>query len=167
MGHPRRLKKKYERPKNPFYNLEEEKSLLKEFGLKKKAELWRVQTELRKIRKRAMNLNARRNQEEEKKLLEKLNKIGLNVKTLDDVLKLTVKDLLSRRLQTVIFKKGLSRSIKHSRQLITHGHVLINNRRVIFPSFLVPSALEDKIVLNINKGTRSVPENKEAEMQNA
>ncbi|MEM4625170.1 MAG: 30S ribosomal protein S4 [Candidatus Aenigmatarchaeota archaeon] len=147
MGHPRKLKKKYKSPKKPFKNLEEERKLLKEYGLKKKREIWRAEAELKKIRRRAMNLNAIKDKEEEKKLIEKLRKMGLEVNSLDDILKLEVKDLLERRLQTIVYRKGLSKSIKHARQLIVHGKVKINGRKVPFPGFIVPKDLEDKIVV--------------------
>jgi small subunit ribosomal protein S4 len=68
-----------------------------------------------------------------------------NIKSTDDVLSLTVEDILKRRLQTVLYLKGLARTPKHARQLIVHGHVLINNRKVVFPSYLVPKEEEDKI----------------------
>jgi len=147
MGHPKKLKKKYKRPLRPFDNLEEEKKILKEYGLKKKVELWRAETELRKIRRRAMTLLAKKDVKEENILIEKLRKMGINVNNLDDVLKLNVRDLLERRLQTIVFKKGLSKTIKHARQLIAHGKVKINGRKIPFPSFIVPKEYEDKIVV--------------------
>jgi len=149
MGHPKKLKKKYKRPVRPFDNLEEERKLLKEYGLKKKQELWRAETELKKIRRRAMTLLAKKDLKEENILIEKLKKMGLNVNNLDDVLKLNVKDLLERRLQTIVFRKGLSKTIKHARQLIAHGKVKINGRKVPFPSFIVPKEYEDKIVVEV------------------
>jgi small subunit ribosomal protein S4 len=149
MGHPKKLKKKYKRPMRPFDNLEEERKLIKEYGLKKKQELWRAETELKKIRRRAMTLLAKKDLKEENILIEKLRKIGLNVNNLDDVLKLTVRDLLERRLQTIVFRKGLSKTIKHARQLIAHGKVKINGRRVPFPSFIVPKEYEDKIIVDL------------------
>lgn len=155
MGHPKKLKKKYKSPKKPFKNLEEEKRLLKEYGLKKKREIWRVEAELKKLRRRAMELNARKDKDEERKLIEKLRKIGLEVNSLDDILKLEVKDLLERRLQTIIYRKGLSKSIRHARQLIVHGKVEIGGRKVKFPSFIVPKDLENKIILNLIEGDRN------------
>lgn len=147
MGHPKKLKKKYKSPKKPFKNLEEERKLLKEYGLKKKREIWRVETELKKIRRRAMELNAIKDREKEIMLIDKLRRMGLEVNSLDDILKLEVKDLLERRLQTIVYRKGLSKSVKHARQLIVHGKVLINGRRVTYPSFMVPKSLEDKIIV--------------------
>jgi len=46
-------------------------------------------------------------------------------------------ELLERRLDNVIFRAGFARSIPAARQLVNHGHVLVNGRRVDIPSFLV------------------------------
>jgi len=45
--------------------------------------------------------------------------------------------MLERRLDNVVFILGFARSRSHARQLITHGHYLINERKVTIPSFLV------------------------------
>lgn len=45
--------------------------------------------------------------------------------------------LLERRLDTVLFRLNFTPTIFSSRQLITHGHVLINNKKVTIPSFMV------------------------------
>ncbi|MET0283736.1 MAG: 30S ribosomal protein S4 [Polyangiales bacterium] len=46
-------------------------------------------------------------------------------------------ELLERRLDNVVFRAGFARSIPAARQLVNHGHILINGRRVDIPSFLV------------------------------
>ena len=61
------------------------------------------------------------------------------------MLGLTVRDVLERRLQTLVYKKGLALSIYHARQLIVHGHIAINGRRVRSPGYLVSREEEDKI----------------------
>jgi len=65
--------------------------------------------------------------------------------TLDDILRLTVEDILDRRLQTVVFRKGLASSIYHARQLIVHGHITIGGRRVRSPGHLVTREEEEQI----------------------
>jgi small subunit ribosomal protein S4 len=45
--------------------------------------------------------------------------------------------MLERRLDNVVFLTGFSHSRVHARQLITHGHYLVNDRKVNIPSFLV------------------------------
>jgi len=66
---------------------------------------------------------------------------------LDRILSLDVRAILERRLQTLVFRMGLAKSIHHARQLVTHGHVLVAGRRVTSPGFLVPRELEDKITI--------------------
>lgn len=45
--------------------------------------------------------------------------------------------LLERRLDNVIYRLKLSVTRRQARQIIAHGHVLVNNARVYSPSFLV------------------------------
>ncbi len=152
MGHPKKLRKKYDTPKKPYdkERLQEERKLVKTFGLKNKKELWRAESIVRNYRRRARELQARRDKDKEKELIEKLAKIGLVAPnaTLDDVLGLTTEHLLERRLQTQVFRRGLAKSVKHARQLIVHGHVTINGRKVWWPSYIVPVEEEKKIEVN-------------------
>ena len=84
----------------------------------------------------------------ENELLAQLKKKGILQETavLDNVLDLTIEDILERRLQTIVFRKGLARTVFQSRQLITHGHVTIDGRRVTIPGYIVPKEAETKIV---------------------
>jgi small subunit ribosomal protein S4 len=45
--------------------------------------------------------------------------------------------LLERRLDNIVCRLGLAGSRAQARQLVRHGHVLVNRRRVDIPSFLV------------------------------
>lgn len=45
--------------------------------------------------------------------------------------------MLERRLDNVVFLIGFSHSRAHARQLITHGHYQVNDRKVNIPSFVV------------------------------
>jgi small subunit ribosomal protein S4 len=45
--------------------------------------------------------------------------------------------MLERRLDNVIYIIGFSRSRSHGRQLITHGHFRVNEKKVTIPSFIV------------------------------
>ena len=84
----------------------------------------------------------------ENELLTRLKKLGILQETavLDNVLDLTIEDILERRLQTIVFRKGLARTIFQSRQLITHGHVTIDSRRVTIPGYIVPKEEEPKVI---------------------
>ncbi|MEM5766380.1 MAG: 30S ribosomal protein S4 [Candidatus Aenigmatarchaeota archaeon] len=145
----KKSRKKYEKPKKPWdkTRIEKEKEILKKFGLRKKRELWRAEAMLRKYRRMARDLVAKKDSEKEKVLIEKLKKIGVlkEGSDLDDVLALTVEDILERRLQTIVYKKGLANSLKHARQLIVHGHVKIGGRKINYPSYMVTKDEENKI----------------------
>ena len=45
--------------------------------------------------------------------------------------------LLERRLDNVVYRSGFSTSRRQARQLVNHGHVLVNERKVDIPSFQV------------------------------
>ena len=45
--------------------------------------------------------------------------------------------LLESRLDNVIFRLGFARTRRESRQVVTHGHVIVNGRRVDIPSYQV------------------------------
>jgi small subunit ribosomal protein S4 len=49
----------------------------------------------------------------------------------------TLIKLLERRLDNVVYRLGFAPSRKAARQLVTHGHFLVNNRPVDIPSFLL------------------------------
>jgi small subunit ribosomal protein S4 len=166
MGDPRKARKQYSRPRSPWRadQLAQELYLLGTFGLRNKRELWKSQTHLSSIRKQARTLLAATEQvrlREEKKLLDSLRRGGLvtETATLDDILSLTVEDLLSRRLQTMIFKKGMALSPLHARQLIVHGHVAIGGRVITIPGYEVGHDEEGTIALRgIKEGATPPPE---------
>jgi small subunit ribosomal protein S4 len=150
MGQPKKQRKKYDRPFRPYDKgrIQREKKLLSEYGLRRKHELWRAEKILRDFRRRARELQALRNEEKERMLLEKINKIGISCSGLDDVLEIKIENLLDRRLQTFVFKKGYAETPRKARQLIVHGHVYVDKRKTSWPSFIVTKDLEDKIDLS-------------------
>jgi small subunit ribosomal protein S4 len=52
---------------------------------------------------------------------------------------------LERRLQTLVFRKGLAHNINQARQFIVHGHIALDKKRTRWPSMLVPLSEEGKI----------------------
>ena len=54
--------------------------------------------------------------------------------------------LLESRLDNAVFRLGFGRSRAHSRQLVSHGHFLVNGRKVDVPSYLVRNG--DKIEIS-------------------
>jgi small subunit ribosomal protein S4 len=45
--------------------------------------------------------------------------------------------LLECRLDNVVYRAGFARTRRHARQLVTHGHFLVNGKKVDIPSFQV------------------------------
>ena len=153
MGQPKLKKKKYSKPTHPWQKerLEAEKELLREFGLKNKEEVWKVSSLLRKYAKQAKTLialNSPQAEIERAMLLKKLISIGIIQETakLEDVLIITMNDILSRRLQTILYKNGLAKSIRQARQFITHEHVNIGDKKITFPSYIVSK--EEELLIN-------------------
>ena len=144
----KRKHKKYSKPKRPFdkERIDEESGIKKEFGLKNKKEIWRAEARIKSIREKAKKLISATPREQEA-LFDRLKKIGLNVNSIADVLSLDKKDYLNRRLQTFVTKKRIAKTQKNARQLITHRKILIENRVIDSPSYIVPVELEDKIIL--------------------
>ncbi len=153
MGDPKRQRRKFDTPRFPWRKdiLDEELKLLGTYGLRNKHELWRQKTTLSKFRGIARSLIGRSPEERmkmENELLTRLKKLGILQETavLDDVLDLSIEDVLERRLQTLVFRKNLAKSVHQARQLITHGHVVIGDRRVTVPGYTV--SREEEKVLN-------------------
>jgi len=152
MGDPKKQRRKYETPRFPWRTdtLQAELKLLGQYGLRNKREMWRHRTMLSKFRGTARSLlgmDAEERRKPQKQLLDRLHRLGILPETaaLDDVLDMSLEDILERRLQTLVFRKGLVKSIHQARQLITHGHVAIEGRRVSSPSYLVLRDEEAKI----------------------
>ncbi len=153
MGDPKKQRKKFDTPRFRWRKdiLQEELKLLGQYGLRNKHELWRHKTILSKTRGIARSLISKTPEERarmENEQLTKLKKVGILQETavLDNVLDLTIEDILERRLQTIVFRKGLARTIFQSRQLITHGHITIDNRRITVPGYMVARDDEPKVM---------------------
>jgi len=146
----RRLRRRFKRPKSPFdvQQLADGKELQKKYGLRRKKEIWIAQEIVRGFRQRARQLTAESNPAEENILLKKIEKLGLLPEggKLDDVSGLTVENLLERRLQTLVEKRGFAKTVNQARQTIVHGQVRIRERKIIFPSYLVTVEEESSIV---------------------
>ncbi|KII68381.1 40S ribosomal protein S9 [Thelohanellus kitauei] len=140
-------RKVFQTPKRPFEKarLDQELKIVGEYGLKNKRELWTAKYALAKIRKTARHLLTLPEDDPQRlfegnALLRKLVYCGILKQEdmkLDFVLYLKVNDLLERRLQTQVFKKGLAKSIHHARSLITQRHIAVRKQIVNVPSFMV------------------------------
>ena len=153
MGDPKKAKKTYQTPGHPYRTMarfENELELVGRFGLRNKRELWKARTILRKYRRQAramLSLEDEERIEKEKILIRKLATLGIlpEESTFEDVLSLKVDDILKRRLQTLVYEKGLAKTPHQARQMITHRHILVNGRVMTTPGYLVPVAYEDTI----------------------
>jgi small subunit ribosomal protein S4 len=151
MGDPRRPHRRYSRPSHPWRaeRINEEKELVRKYGLKNKREIWRAKSKIARFRQQARSLLASSGdivEKEKKELLDRLNRMGiLETRSLDDVLALTGENLLERRLQTMVVKKGHARTMKQARQLVVHGHVFVRDNAVAVPQYPVLKEEEELI----------------------
>jgi len=158
----RKQHKRYSRPRKLFEKtrIKEENLLLKKYGLKNKKEIWKAEFYIHRIRKQAKELiTAPQSKQEE--CLSRLIKIGLikpNSK-IDDVLALKKENILERRLQTLVLRKGLAKTARQARQLIVHRHTLLNDRIVTIPSQIISLGEENSIKLK--EGRKHAKEKKE------
>ena len=155
MGDPKKPRKKYESPRKPWDPalIESELRLIGEYGLKNRKELRSLEALLRKIRTVARStfaLPGSQHIEKTGELISRVRRRGLvdEKGTIDDVVRLSLKDFLNRRLQTVVYKRGLARSIHQARQMVVHGHVAVGDRVVRKPSKLLSREEEDAVVLS-------------------
>ena len=148
----RKPRRKYKRPRKRWdkARILYEKELIKKYGFRRKKEIWRLQAEFRKLRIRIRNYLATKDEKEREVIWKKLFRLGL-INSLDastdEVLSLTPEDLFERRLQTIVYKKGLAKTIKHARQLIAHRKIRINGIIATSPNRIVLREEEDKIEL--------------------
>ncbi|MCX6814251.1 MAG: 30S ribosomal protein S4 [Candidatus Aenigmarchaeota archaeon] len=157
----RRIRKKFKKPRSPWNitKIRDERKLLNEYGLRRKKEMLIAQEVLRRYRQRARELIAKKDKEKERILIEKMSKMGLLNKkesTLDDILAVNIINVLDRRLQTLVFRKGIAKTPLQARQLIVHGHISVAGKRTRFPSYTVPVEEERKISLRMPAKTAKV-----------
>ncbi len=142
MGDPKKTKKKFETPRHPWVKevIDSEKVLMKEYGLTNKREIWKMRSKLRHFKSQSKTYSKLDPSDPQiESFLQKLRKLGIleEEQGLDDVLGLELKDLLERRLQTIVYRKGFANSIKQARQFIVHNHISINGIVMNVPSYVV------------------------------
>src|SRR3990167_7080624 len=96
MGHPKQHTRKYATPVKPFdkERIEKEKGILTSYGLRRKKELWRAESILRNLRRRARSLQAAPDKVKEQELFAKVGILGISIKTLDEVLGISLEQIL-------------------------------------------------------------------------
>ncbi len=76
-----------------------------------------------------------------------MSRLGILPETanVDNILDLNVKDLMERRLQTLVYRAGLARTIHQARQFVSHGHIGIGGETVTVPGYIVRKEEESRI----------------------
>jgi small subunit ribosomal protein S4 len=166
MGDPKKIRRKYETPSIMWdtVRIQSEHNLKELYGLKNLRELWILDSELRRIRKNVRDvLSGGSSEATGREIIARLSRYGI-VKgdaKLDDLLILNVEAFLERRLQTVVFRKGLAKTIKQARQLVAHGLISINGKRMTSPGHLVLAMEENRIgyykPINLEQAAASAP----------
>lgn len=123
-----------------MHRIQRDHGLKEKYGLKNLRELWLLDSELRRIRKNVrLVLSNRLSDEVGKQTIGRLSRYSIvgSTATLDELLTLNVDSFLERRLQTLVFRKGLATSIKQARQLVVHGYIAISGKKASSPSRLI------------------------------
>ena len=163
MGEPKFSRSRTQTPTHPWKQarIDEEHALKEKYGLKKTGgmrEIWREKSALRRHRNQAMKLIGRVDAseghyaKEKDQLLESLFSKGLLVSGADigDVLEINVEHMLSRRLQSVVYYRGLAPSMRAARNLIVHGHIRIGNQRMTVPGYHIIKEEEEHLQYSSN-----------------
>ncbi len=135
-----------------MWNLQRIKSdneIIDEYGLKNMKELWQAQSEISRIRGNVRQLlsGSIQNKSVESDIISSLSKSGISAEnpTLDQLLDLKENAILERRLQSVVFRKGMAKTMKQARQLIAHGFIAVNGKKLDKPGYIVSKNDESKI----------------------
>ncbi|MBN29011.1 MAG: 30S ribosomal protein S4 [Euryarchaeota archaeon] len=163
MGEPKFSRPRTQTPTHPWKQarIDEEHDLKERFGLKKVGgmrEIWREKSSLRRHRNQAMKLIGRVDSseghyaKEKEQMLDSLTRKGLLQTGADigAVLEINVEHMLSRRLQSVVYYKGLAPSMRAARNLIVHGHICIGEQRMTVPGYHVLKEEEDSLQYSHN-----------------
>ena len=163
MGDPKFSRSKTQTPTHPWRQarIDEEHALKEKYGLKKTGgmkEIWKERTSLRRYRNQAMKLIGRVDTseghfaKEKNQLITSLTRKGLLPEgaTVGDVLQIDVDQMLSRRLQSVVYRRGLAPTMRSSRQLIMHGHISIGEQKMTVPGYHILKEEEELLQYNSN-----------------
>ena len=163
MGDPKKHRKKYSAPSHPWQKarIDEEKQLIKEYGFKNKKEIWKMDRFLKDATsqaKKLVTLSGPQAEKEKELLLQRLRRYGLLSPEagLANILSITLRDVLERRLQTQVYKQNLASSVKQARQFITHEHISIGGKVVTSPSYLVSLSEESQITFRPSSALNDV-----------
>jgi small subunit ribosomal protein S4 len=157
MGDIKKFTNKYETPSHPWRKdrIETERALRRQYGLKNSTELWKLNSKLKKFKdqvKSFATMPAAQAGIEREQLKARLAKYGIMPEdgNLEGVLGYTAPILLDRRLQTVLVKKNLAHTMRQARQFITHRHILVGDKCITAPGYLVAVNEEGAITFKAN-----------------
>ena len=150
MGQPKFSRPKTQTPTHPWKaeRIEEEHALKDQYGLKRVGgmkEIWRERSALRRHRQLAMKLIGRVDtseghfKREKEEFLGSMQRKGLISEDadLDDVLQISVENMLDRRLQSQVYYKGFAPSMRAARNMIVHGHIVLGSQKMNVPGYHV------------------------------
>jgi len=66
--------------------------------------------------------------------------------------------ILESRLDNLVYRAGFATSRRHARQLVSHGHITVDGRKVNIPSYLVKPGQ----VIAVSERSKNIPSIKEA-----
>ena len=89
---------------------------------------------------------------EKEQLISSLTRKGLLPEgaSVGDVLQIDIDQMLSRRLQSVVYRRGLAPTMRSSRQLIMHGHISIGEQKMTVPGYHILKEEEELLQYNSN-----------------
>jgi len=156
MGDPKKQRKKFSNPSHPWQRerIAAEKEILKQYGLRRKYEIWKMDSMMKKFLHRAKTIIGEKTSQselEKKQLLDRLYLLGMLKKDskVEDVLNLTLKDILERRLQTLVCRKQIAKTMRQARGFITHEHIAVSNKKITTPSYLV--SIEEEPLIRLTR----------------
>ena len=158
MGLPKKHRKQFVSHKKRWdkNTIVDEAKLVEDYALKNKREIRKIEKKLSHYKTIAKELNKTaesKSSTQALKFVAKLKELGfldINAKSLDEILDITLRDILDRRLSNIIYKNKLSRTPGQARQFIVHGHVLVGGKCVNSPSYLVSLKEESEVGFVIN-----------------
>ena len=181
MGDPKKGRKKYSKPRKAFQKerIVKSKAIKDLYGLKNNREFLKAESTIRgkrAIARKLLALDLETRVIREKELLDSLKRNGVlqGTPSLEDVLTLTPEAILERRLQTIVWRKGLANTAKQARQFITHGHISVEGKKLNKPGYIVTQPEESKItyfkkqmIIEIKKEEKITKEEKKKETKEA
>lgn len=167
MGDPIKIRKKYSKPAHPWEKsrIEEETAIINKYALANKKEIWKMNSMLKGFKNEAKKLGSLTDEQSKKEkdlLLKKLVSMALlkAEDKMESILTTKLEDLIERRLQTIVYRMGLARSMLQARQFIVHRHIKVDNKVITAPSYIVLKK-EESLVRFSESSSLADPENPE------